>query len=497
MMFRNLRPIFRPDTYEPDSSVIRLRPAWPADQLLDLNLYILPVSKTSPQNLWRQAPVLNRSGLVVGQAQSWQLNISAPAHFDRPDRNQSQYAHVVISRAGQREGRLIYLAAPITKVLPLTQNQTRRLLDKSSTGEEEKLEERKWVMHWASKLLIKTIMDRTEWPRTKLPREVGALMNLDRKTYLPIMHIDDQWLMNEHYSPLNESVEQLQIMVSWEPQGLGWYRFLLLMKQSFTLMDKLGGADGKDAESAQLKQMFAETSPWLLTLTMLVSIAHLLFDALAFHSDVTFWRGRDSFVGLSSSTLLLSFVSEAVILLYLLDNDSGLLILFGSIGSLLISGWKLTRIFRLSWHRHWPFFSLGTRPDQEQSTQSFDHQAIRALSYVLLPVVVLASIYSLLYKQHKGWYSWALSSFASAMYVGGFILMTPQLFVNYKLKSVAHLPWHTFIYRAMNTFIDDLFAFIIKMPTMHRLAVFRDDLVFFIFLYQRWIYPEDKTRKMD
>jgi len=72
--------------------------------------------------------------------------------------------------------------------------------------------------------------------------------------------------------------------------------------------------------------------------------------------------------------------------------------------------------------------------------------------------------------------------------------MTPQLFINYKMKSVSHLPWRVFIYKALNTFIDDLFAFIITMPTMHRISVFRDDLVFFIYLYQRYIYPVDKTR---
>lgn len=32
------------------------------------------------------------------------------------------------------------------------------------------------------------------------------------------------------------------------------------------------------------------------------------------------------------------------------------------------------------------------------------------------------------------------------------------------------------------------------MPTLHRLAVFRDDLVFVFLLYQRWIYPIDKKR---
>ncbi len=32
------------------------------------------------------------------------------------------------------------------------------------------------------------------------------------------------------------------------------------------------------------------------------------------------------------------------------------------------------------------------------------------------------------------------------------------------------------------------------MPTTHRLACLRDDIVFVIYLYQRWLYPIDKTR---
>lgn len=56
------------------------------------------------------------------------------------------------------------------------------------------------------------------------------------------------------------------------------------------------------------------------------------------------------------------------------------------------------------------------------------------------------------------------------MYTFGFVLMTPQLYINYKLKSVAHLPWRFLCYRSLNTVIDDLFAFVIRMPTMHRLV---------------------------
>ena len=69
------------------------------------------------------------------------------------------------------------------------------------------------------------------------------------------------------------------------------------------------------------------------------------------------------------------------------------------------------------------------------------------------------------------------------------------------------------MYKAFNTFIDDLFAFIITMPTAHRVACFRDDIVFLVYLYQRllshvglpghkppkftycrYLYPVDPTR---
>ena len=73
-------------------------------------------------------------------------------------------------------------------------------------------------------------------------------------------------------------------------------------------------------------------------------------------------------------------------------------------------------------------------------------------------------------------------------------MMTPQLFINYKLKSVAHLPWRMLTYKFLNTFIDDIFAFVIKMPTLYRIGCFRDDIIFLIFLYQRWIYRVDHSR---
>ncbi|XP_056696828.1 UDP-N-acetylglucosamine transporter UGNT1-like isoform X1 [Spinacia oleracea] len=40
---------------------------------------------------------------------------------------------------------------------------------------------------------------------------------------------------------------------------------------------------------------------------------------------------------------------------------------------------------------------------------------------------------------------------------------------------VAHMPWRQMTYKFLKTIIDDLFAFVINMPTLHRLLVFRDE----------------------
>jgi hypothetical protein len=48
--------------------------------------------------------------------------------------------------------------------------------------------------------------------------------------------------------------------------------------------------------------------------------------------------------------------------------------------------------------------------------------------------------------------------------------------------------------KVLNTIVDDLFSFCISMPTLHRLACFRDDVIFVIYLYQMWVYKVDKSR---
>lgn len=120
---------------------------------------------------------------------------------------------------------------------------------------------------------------------------------------------------------------------------------------------------------------------------------------------------------------------------------------------------------------------------KENKTKEYDAIAMGYMQYAMIPIIIGYSIYSIFYEEHKSWYSFVLNTLVGCIYTFGFINMTPQLYINYRLKSVEHMPSKALFYRFLNTIIDDLFSFVITMPTLHRISCFRDDIIFVIYLY--------------
>ena len=164
----------------------------------------------------------------------------------------------------------------------------------------------------------------------------------------------------------------------------------------------------------------------------------------------------------------------------MLESETSWIILISVGIGALIELWKITRVLEIKWtkSKYLPFIKIPSFHDRasyaKSQTREYDNMAVKYLCIAAIPLLIGYSLWSLKYREHKSWYSWILKSLVGFVYTFGFISMTPQLFVNYKLKSVAHMPWRAFTYKALNTFIDDLFAFVIKMPWMHRIACFRD-----------------------
>ncbi|XP_078047511.1 lipid scramblase CLPTM1L [Augochlora pura] len=341
------------------------------------------------------------------------------------------------------------------------------------------------VTHIKSRITFTIMTDDVKLPMQTVPIElVNHLKIIHGRTFLPIVNND--FLQSRHHDlvkilPQNDTIN---VTLQYSPISLGKLRLLLHVEPTMHALKNLGFTD-KDVD--EVKGIFADTNIYILGGTFFIAAIHLLFDFLAFKNDVSYWRQKNNLVGLSKWTVLWRGFSQAVIFLYLLDEGSSLLVLIpAGIGSI-IEIWKLTKVFKLRLH-------TNSKNVAEVKTREFDAESMRYLSYLLYPLVICGAIYSLLYQPHKSWYSWSINSLVNGVYAFGFLFMLPQLFVNYKLKSVSHLPWRTFMYKAFNTFIDDVFAFIIVTPTAHRIACFRDDAVFLVYLYQRWLYPVDKSR---
>lgn len=280
----------------------------------------------------------------------------------------------------------------------------------------------------------------------------------------------------------------------------------------------LGGMSSGDMD--EIKRMFLETNPVLLGTTIAVSCLHSLFEMLAFKNDIAFWKKKQNSAGISVRTLIVNIFFQIVIFLYLLDNnqETSWMVLISQGFGLVIELWKVFKAlkYELVWTPGSLLPSLGHQEagqtEEEDDTAKYDAIAFKYLKWLSYPLLTGYAVYSLYYDEHKSWYSYVLKTLVEFVYMFGFITMLPQLYINYRLKSVAHMPWKTLMYKSLNTFIgkfgrsqkhdprlksslvDDLFAFVIKMPTLHRLACLRDDFVFFVYLYQRHAYKVDHTR---
>jgi hypothetical protein len=172
--------------------------------------------------------------------------------------------------------------------------------------------------------------------------------------YVPVLNIDDSWLTRDIYIPLNDTrVTTLNMTLVMTPITLGWWRLMHQMEHAFGVMAQVMGDDSTNggggemgSETEQIKQLFAGTNPYLLAVTMIVSVIHLVLDFLAFKNDIQFWRQQKTFVGISARSLLLNFVTSSIIFLYLVDNDASKLVLVSSASNLAITAWKLIKILR-------------------------------------------------------------------------------------------------------------------------------------------------------
>jgi len=168
--------------------------------------------------------------------------------------------------------------------------------------------------------------------------------------YLPMLDVEQFWLRTKDYVPLEDITNDKPVNITMQFYPY-WYFYFILeqqMKVNFQSYSDYGIMDNSD----ELKEMILDTNRLLFILGIIVSLLHTIFEFLALkngifdlslviHLDVMFWKNVKSHKGLSLKTLYMNLFFEIVILLYLLDNETSKMIIFGCFTTIGVTIWKL------------------------------------------------------------------------------------------------------------------------------------------------------------
>lgn len=514
-----------------------LAPMWPDESVVDIVVTVSSSFVPTPLNeLPKSEIVFEEKRFRVG---NWTDKRTAEGTINVPtpvQHNGTLWGHFYVGLSGARldptrpnydPASAYHFVYPLTQYIPKKkETKARNLLGAATESNEEAAEEEPGqsgpiiANYYHPNVSLSFVPNSGVVSFTQLhpavrqfihPEATGARDGSGQNSwYYPILFVNTFWQLKSHMTLLNDTVTSLPIRI--DLNNLSDWKFKTMASIEANSKESArqaayghalpGGGDGSEVE--MIKEIFMDTNPILLSVTIVVSIAHMVLETLAFGSDIAHYRKKKDNVGISVRSILANVFMQIVIFLYLIDqsqNTSWMILGTQGIG-IVIELWKVTTVVNvrvrsapgslIPWRIS--FEDKHKLSETEEKTKKYDEIAFKYMYMAGVPLLVAYAVYSLIYETHKSWYSYIITTLVGSVYAYGFLMMVPSLYINYRLKSVAHMPAKAMMYKFLNTFIDDLFAFTIKMPILHRLATFRDDIIFFVYLYQRWAYRVDYTR---
>ncbi|OJJ04719.1 hypothetical protein ASPVEDRAFT_44253 [Aspergillus versicolor CBS 583.65] len=515
-----------------------ISPIWPTDSALDISIYISPsILVPSFKSLPSSSLVLEEKKFGLGNysdVREVEATIQVPKEVQN---NGTLWAHFLVGLSGHQldptakdysTDTAVHFFRPLNQYLPKKKaKKLKNLLASADETEEEEDDGTPDVSiasFYHSNFTLSVIPDSSDMKYRQIHPAIRRQTQLETTGardvsgqngwYYPIVFLNTFWQLRTHMMELNSTVETVPIRFTLN--NLQNWKFAMMAslddnakqtaRQAAFGGSTPGGGDGSEFE--MVKEVLLDTNIWLLGTTGVVTIFHMIFETLAFKNDISHWRKKKDNVGTSVRTILANVFMQTVIFLYLMDNseNTSWMILASQGFGIVLEAWKVTKTVnvRLRPPPTGSFFSFlpyvivfedkHKLTETEKKTQEYDEIAFRYLYIIGVPLLGAYAAYSLMYNTHKSWYSYIIETLVGSVYAYGFLMMVPSLYINYRLKSVAHMPGKAMTYKFLNTFIDDLFAFTVKMPWLHRLATLRDDVIFFIWLYQSYKYRVDYTR---
>lgn len=231
-------------------------------------------------------------------------------------KNSTLYIHTSIfnERLGDdHKGANLIASTPLTKEIPPTVVKPKRYLlgdvfDFVDGGESEE-EKRRWlvsnerfekkidVQHWKPMIMSKVVPDAALYPMEYAGLLAGRMLRTQDGyvVYRPGLSADEMSMTSDKYVELNSTVSYLELKLGFGKISPERDRLITHMEKSLEAQKELGFSQ---TDLDDVRRLISDTNVVLLGVTVFASTLHLLFELLAFKSEVTFWNENTDLKGL-------------------------------------------------------------------------------------------------------------------------------------------------------------------------------------------------------
>lgn len=454
-----------------------LAPIWADDSALDIRVHVSPKLQLPPlASLPAESLVVSEDNFKMGDYKynhDFNTLISLPTEVQH---NGSLYAHIFTALHGHEldptsrsydAANAAHYIKQLNHYFPKKKaRKERNLLDKTSEAELEPEDKTPQVSsYWHSNFSLAVVPGtgivnwRSMHPglRKNILMEPTGARDASGQNgwYYPVFHLNTFWQLRSHMIELNDTIKAVPLNINLYNMANWKYSILASMDEGVKQQQNAAAfgtsnpnpAGGDGSEFEKFKEILLDSNPWLLGTTFIVSILHMVFEALAFKNDISHWRKKKDNIGTSVRTIITNVFMQTVIFLYLVDNSDGTswMILASQGFGILVEAWKITKTANVVVKPPAPSSKFSFLPyvivledkhklsDIEEQTEQYDAEAFRYMAIAAIPLLGAYAVYSLVYEKHKSVYSYVIETLVGSVYAYGFLMMVPQ--VSYQIPT--------------------------------------------------------------
>lgn len=296
---------------------LRIAPMWPTDSTMDIVVVVSPSFVHEPlDKVPKERIVIDEKAFRMTDKNEKRVIDTSFAVPKEVQNNGTLWGHFYIGLSGQKldpvakgydPTRAYHFMHPLTQYLPKKKViKTKNLLGPANATEESAVEEapagRVISSFYHPNFTMSFIPDSGVMNYATLHPAIRQFVHLDATEardgsgqngwYYPMLFINTFWQLRSHMTELNSTVARLPFHVDLNTQANWLFSIITSIEEGNKQTQRQianGGpvpAGGDGSEFEMFKEILLDSNVYLLITTAVVSVLHMIFEMLAFKSDI-------------------------------------------------------------------------------------------------------------------------------------------------------------------------------------------------------------------